>query len=88
MAAHGGSGDLKVVEQLLCLAGVFAGDPVGAAEDVEGAQGDVAEVADGGGDQIETWGEKSCRDLMGLCFLVQGLSSVDRGGANFRSSVE
>ena len=37
----------KVVEQLLRLAGVFAGDAVDALEHVEGAQGDVAQVADG-----------------------------------------
>ncbi len=46
--ALGGRGDLEVV---------FAGDAVGAAEHVEGAEGDVVEVADGGGDEVEAGGE-------------------------------
>ena len=49
--------DLEVVEQLLRLAGVFAGDAVDALEHIEGAQGDVAEVADGRGDEVEAGGE-------------------------------
>ena len=53
MAAYGGGCDLKVVEQLLGLAGVFAGDAVSAPKDVKGAEGDVAEVADGSGDEVE-----------------------------------
>ena len=57
MAALGGRGDAEVVEELLGLAGVFAGDAVDALEDVEGAKGDVAEVADGGGDEVEAGGE-------------------------------
>ena len=36
VAAHGGGGDLEVVEQLLRLAGVLAGDAVHAAEHVQG----------------------------------------------------
>ncbi len=58
VAAYGGGCDLEVVEQLLRLARVFAGDAVGALEDVEGAQGDVAQVADGGGDEVEAGGER------------------------------
>ena len=45
--ADGWDCDLKVVEELLGLAGVFAGDAVDVAEDFKGAEGDVAEVADG-----------------------------------------
>ena len=59
VAAHGRRGDGEVVEQLLRLARVFAGDAVGAPEDIEGAQGDVAEVADGSGDEVEAGGEFS-----------------------------
>ena len=57
VTADGGGGDCEVVEQLLRLAGVFAGDAVGVLEDFEGAEGDVAEVADGGGDEVEAGGE-------------------------------
>jgi hypothetical protein len=39
------------------LAGVFAGDAVDGAEDAESAQGDVFEVADGGGNEVEAGGE-------------------------------
>ena len=56
VAADGGGCNLEMVEQLLRLARVFAGDAVGAREHVEGAQGDVAEVADGRCDEIEAGG--------------------------------
>ena len=59
VVADGGRGDGEVVEELLGLAGVFAGDAVNVFENVEGAEGDVAEVADGGGDEIEAGGEWS-----------------------------
>ena len=58
MAADGGRRDLEVVEQLLRLAGVFAGDAVGTAQHIEGAEGDVAKVADGRGDEVEAGGER------------------------------
>jgi hypothetical protein len=45
-----------MVEQLLGLTGVFAGDAVDAFENVEGAEGDVAEIADGRGDEVEAGG--------------------------------
>jgi hypothetical protein len=41
----------------LRLAGVLAGDAVSLFEDFEGAQGDVAEIADRGGDEVEAWSE-------------------------------
>ncbi len=44
---------LEVIQQLLSLAGVLAGDAVHAAQDAQCAQGDVLEVADGGGDEVE-----------------------------------
>ena len=46
-----------MAEQLGGLAGVFAGDAVDGAEDAEGAEGDVFEVADGRGDEVEAGGE-------------------------------
>jgi hypothetical protein len=49
--------DLEVVEQLLGLAGVFAGDAIDLLENVESPQGDVTEIADGGGDEVESGGE-------------------------------
>jgi len=57
VAAYGGGLDFEVVEQFLGLAGVFAGDAVDALEDVKGAEGDVAQVADGRGDEVEAGGE-------------------------------
>ena len=56
MTAYGWRCDLKMIEQFLRLAGVFAGDAVGGAEDTEGAEGDVFKVADGGGYQVEAGG--------------------------------
>jgi hypothetical protein len=55
--ANGRHCDFEVVEELLGLAGVFAGDPVGGFEDAQGAEGDVFEVADGGGYQVEAGGQ-------------------------------
>ena len=57
VVADGGGVYAEVVEQLLGLAGVFAGDTVGALEHAERAESDVFEVADGGCDQIESGGE-------------------------------
>jgi hypothetical protein len=54
-----------VVEELLRLAGVFAGDAVGAAEDVKGAEGDVGQVADGGCYEIEAGSERLLTDGIG-----------------------
>jgi hypothetical protein len=57
MEADGGRGNGEVVEQFLRLAGIFAGDAVGLLEDIKGTEGDVAEIADGGGDEIEVGGQ-------------------------------
>ena len=53
VVADGGGADFEVIEELLGLAGVFAGDAVGLAQDAECAEGDVFEIADGSGDEIE-----------------------------------
>lgn len=47
---EGFAGDAVVGEEGAGVAGVFAGDAVGGFEDLDGAQGEVGEVADGGGD--------------------------------------
>ncbi len=61
-AAHGfvvlveadeGFADVEVGEEGAGVAGVFAGDEVDGGEGIAGADGDVAEVADGGGDDVE-----------------------------------
>jgi hypothetical protein len=57
VAAYGGGSDCEMVEQLLGLAGVFAGDAIHATKHVEGAQGDVAQVADGSGYEVEAGGQ-------------------------------
>ncbi len=53
VVADGGRAEVEVVEQLLGLARVFAGDAVCLAQDAQGTQGDVFEVADGRGDEVE-----------------------------------
>jgi hypothetical protein len=53
VTAYGGGCDLEVVEELLSLAGILAGDAVYLLEDFEGAEGDVAQVADGSGYKVE-----------------------------------
>jgi hypothetical protein len=53
VVADGGSLDAEVAKELGGLAGVFAGDAVDGAEDAEGAQSDVFQVADGRGDEIK-----------------------------------
>jgi hypothetical protein len=50
--------DLEMIQKLLGLPGVFAGDAVYVTKNLEGAEGDVAEVADGGGDEVEAGGER------------------------------
>jgi len=45
--------DFVVVQELLRVARVFAGDLVGLAQDAQSAQGDVFEIADGRGDEIK-----------------------------------
>ncbi len=64
-AAHGlvvlveadeGFADFEVGEEFAGVAGVFAGDEVDGGEGIAGAEGDVPEVADGGGDDVEVAG--------------------------------
>ncbi len=45
--------DLEMIQKFLGLARVFAGDAVYAAQHLEGAEGDVAEIADGSGDEVK-----------------------------------
>jgi hypothetical protein len=45
--------DGVAVEERAGVAGVFGQDAGGRAQDAEGAQGDVFEVADGGADEVE-----------------------------------
>jgi hypothetical protein len=87
VAAYGRGLNLEMVEQLLRLAGVFAGDAVDALENVEGAEGDVAEVADGRGDEVEAgsercvgWGTGDFKVRGSGRFLrrVWGITSIDR----------
>jgi hypothetical protein len=54
VATHARSRDLKVIEQLLGLPCVLAGDAIYTAKNVERAQGNVAEVADWGRNEVET----------------------------------
>ena len=51
--ADGARLDAVVAEQLLGLARVLAGDQVDFFEHAQGAQGDVLEIADGRGDEVE-----------------------------------
>jgi hypothetical protein len=70
-----------VVEEFLRLAGVLAGDAVGGAEDAEGAEGDVFEVADGRGDEVEAGGEGAVGCAVALIFvLVVGLHGCESRG--------
>ncbi len=57
VAAYGWrKADAEVVQQLLRLARVFAGNAINPLEHVERAQGDVAEVSNRRGDEIEAGG--------------------------------
>jgi len=74
--AYGRGLDLKVVEELLGLAGVFAGDAVGLTEDAQGAQGDVFKVADGCADEVEAGSQFAFKILggfgMGFAHFLSG----------------
>ena len=59
METNGGFVDAVVVQQLAGLAGILASHQVHFAEDAQGAQGDVLEVADGSGDEIERAGHET-----------------------------
>src|SRR5690349_23525844 len=50
--------DPEVVEQLLCLAGVFAGDDIGLFQHTQSAKGDVLEIADRSGNKVESRHER------------------------------
>src|SRR5579863_5554658 len=67
--------DGEVVQELLGLTCVFAGDAIGAFENVEGTEGDVVEVADGRGDQIEAGVERFVRHGDSSRFLVHSKAS-------------
>ncbi len=54
VATDGRRFDLEMIQQLLRLARVFAGDAVGALQYVERAQRNVAEIADGRRDKIKS----------------------------------
>jgi hypothetical protein len=51
--AHKRLRDFVVIQELLRVAGVFAGDLAGFAQDAQGAQGDVFKIADGRSDEIK-----------------------------------
>ena len=59
VVADGGRADVEVVEQLLGLARVLAGNFVDRAQHAQRAQGDVFQVADGRGDEIEAGSERA-----------------------------
>ena len=75
-----------MVEELRGLAGVFAGDAVGGAEDAQRAEGDVFEVADGRGDEIEAGCEGGVVRGRGMHLRCQRNSASGhancRGGSN------
>jgi hypothetical protein len=54
MAANRWCHNLEMVQQLLGLARVFAGDAVNTAKNIECAQSDVAKVADGSCYEVES----------------------------------
>ena len=47
------AGDVEMGQQLAGVAGILGGDQVHAAKDAQGAQGDVVEIADGRGDDVQ-----------------------------------
>ncbi|MGO9797418.1 MAG: hypothetical protein ACLPLZ_15080, partial [Terracidiphilus sp.] len=51
--------DLEMIQKFLGLARVVAGDAVYAAQHLEGAEGDVAEIADRSGDEVKAGCELS-----------------------------
>jgi hypothetical protein len=65
-----------MVEQLLGLAGVFAGDAVNPLQHVQRAQGDVSQVADGCGDKIQARCER--REVLGY-FHVSMIRAASTG---------
>jgi hypothetical protein len=79
MKADGRRGNREVVQQLLRLACVLAGDAAHLLEDFKSTQGDVAKVADRRGDQIKTGSERS----LGHC-LQHGSASRHPPNASLR----
>jgi hypothetical protein len=61
--------DFVMGEELLRVAGVFAGDLVGFLEDAEGAESNVLQIADGRADKIE-----AASDVRGLGLHVVSLA--------------
>ena len=75
VVADGGGTDLEVVEELLGLARVLASNFVYRAQYTQSAQGDVFEVADGRGDEIEAGGEGTAGggEFAGLSAVILGV---------------
>ena len=72
VVADGRLGDTIVVQQLAGLPGVLAGDEVGLLERAHRAIGDVFQVSDGGGDQVEQAGHDPSIGPAG--YAAQGLA--------------
>ncbi len=66
VVAEGRCGDAEVVQQLLGLACVLAGDAIDGAEDTKGAEGDVFEIADRGCDEVEAGRQRFCAAAAGM----------------------
>jgi hypothetical protein len=62
--------DLEMIEKFLGLARVFAGDAVDIAQNFKRAQRDIAQIADGSGDEVEAGGERLGRDSGAVHALV------------------
>ena len=65
VVAHGFRFDGVVVQQLLSLASVFAGNDIGFFEDAERAERDVLEIADRRADEVETGRESEGSSAVG-----------------------
>src|SRR5208337_2131247 len=68
--ADGARLDAVMAEQLQGLARVLAGDQVNFFEHAQGTQGDVFEVADGRGNEIERWASNGGASFGAATILV------------------
>lgn len=87
---EGFAGDAVVGEEGAGVAGVFAGDAVGGFEDLDGAQGEVGEIADGCGDDDDAAAGFHGDGMGGRCTgkVDGGRRNCGRGGGGDSLSVE
>ena len=80
-------GDAVTVEKLAGDARVLARDEVGGGEHLQRPHGDVAQIADRGGDQIEPGRQRRCGGRVAVEDIMAGGAVAQRAGGSVAGAV-